>query len=165
MEALKQRLCSGVTDDALALLHNLYCKAASADAGWYIGKSDLAGRGIFAARDYESGDKLGVAMVDGGQDELGVKIWNLTEMARYCNHQQKANAKLVKDAGVYYLVATQPIKTDDEIFADYAQTTRVAGPHSRMLWNGVPIPTTDLSDFKVLPETKSSEKKAVESNR
>lgn len=148
MGSLEQRLRSGVDDDPLAALHNLYFKAASVDAGWYIGDSDLAGRGIFASRDYEPGDKLGVAMTDGGQDELGVKIWNLTEMARYCNHQQKANAKLVKDNDMYYLVAMKPIKTDDEIFANYAQVTRAAGPHSRMLWDGKPIPTSDLSELK-----------------
>lgn len=146
MGPLLQRLRSGAIEPH-AEVHSLYLKAASSRAGWYIGDSELAGQGIFAAQAYEPGDRLGVAMTSGGQDELGAQIWNLTEMARYCNHQRRANAKLVKDGDVFHLVASQPIPADDEIFADYAQVTRAAGPHSRMLWDGKPIPTSDLSEL------------------
>jgi hypothetical protein len=148
MSALAQRLRTNTDDDALAVLHNLYIKAANSRAGWYIGDSEIAGQGIFASRDYEPGDVLGVAMTSGGEDEFGAKIWNLTEMARYCNHQTAANAKLVRDGDVYKLIASKPIGNDEEVVADYTQVTRAAGPHSRMLWDGKPIPTSDLSDFK-----------------
>lgn len=147
MSALAQRLRTNTDDDALAVLHNLYIKAANSRAGWYIGDSEIAGQGIFASRDYEPGDVLGVAMTSGGEDEFGAKIWNLTEMARYCNHQTAANAKLVRDGDVYKLIASKPIGNDEEVVADYTQVTRAAGPHSRMLWDGKPIPTSDLSDF------------------
>lgn len=148
MDSLAQRLRTTTDNDALSALHNLYIKAANSRAGWYIGDSEIAGQGIFAAQDYEPGDVLGVAMTSGGEDEFGAKIWNLTEMARYCNHQASANSKLVRDGDVYRLIASKPIKNDEEIVADYTQVTRAAGPHSRMLWNGKPIPTSDLSDFK-----------------
>lgn len=148
MSALTQRLRTGVAVDGLSAVHNLYLKAANSRAGWYIGDSEIAGQGIFASQDYEPGDVLGVAMTSGGEDEFGAKIWNLTEMARYCNHQQNANSKLVREGDNYKLIASKPISADEEIVADYTQVTRAAGPHSRMLWDGKPIPTSDLSDFK-----------------
>lgn len=148
MSALTQRLRTGVAVDGLSAVHHLYIKAASSRAGWYIGDSEIAGQGIFASQDYKPGDVLGVAMTSGGEDEFGAKIWNLTEMARYCNHQQNANSKLVRENDNYKLIASKPIGADEEIVADYTQVTRAAGPHSRMLWDGKPIPTSDLSDFK-----------------
>ena len=152
MGSLSQRLPSHVAGDGFSAVHNLYIKAASSDVGWYIGSSKLEGQGIFATQDYEAGDRIGIAMTSGGEDEFGAKIWNLTEMARYCNHQQKANADLVKSDNLCYLSANRTIKTDDEIFSSYAQVARTVGPHSRMLWNNKPIPTSDLSDLRELDE-------------
>jgi len=148
MDSLAQRLRTTPDSDAFSAVHNLYIKAANSRAGWYIGDSEIAGQGIFASRDYEPGDALGVAATNGGEDEFGAKIWNLTVMARYCNHQINANVKFVREGDVYKLIASKPIENDEEIVADYAQVTRAVGPHSRMLWNGKPIPTSDLSDFK-----------------
>ena len=63
---------------------------------WYIGSSDIAGQGIFAGKPYKEGDVIGVAMNSGDTDDFGAKIWNLTPLARYCNHQEKANTKTKK---------------------------------------------------------------------
>lgn len=148
MSALLQRLYAGLEDSGLAAMHQLYVKAANSRTGWYIGDSEIAGQGIFAARDYQPGDVLGLAMTDGDRDEFGTRIWNLTEMARYCNHQLNANSLLVRDGDCYNLVASKAIQTDEEIVANYAQVTKAIGPHARMLWDGKPVPVTTLGDYK-----------------
>jgi hypothetical protein len=147
MESLRQRLPSRDAASGYAAGHGLYVKSASQQAGWYMGESEIAGQGIFASRDYPPDAVIGVGLTDGGKDELGVQIWNLTELARYCNHQTRANAKLVRDGDLYHLVASRPITQDEEIVADYAQVSRAIGPYARMLWDGKPIPTKDLSEF------------------
>ena len=127
-------------------------KAANAD--WYIGKSDIQGKGIFAGKQYLENEIIDVAMYAGGENEFGAKIWNLTTLSRYCNHQENSNSKIDKKGNIFNLVTTKPIKEDEEIFADYRQVTRAVGPNSRMLWAGEPIPSTDLEDYL---EKKSEE--------
>lgn len=122
-----------------------YVKLASDD--WYVGKSEVAGQGVFAGKDYEPGDRIGIAMTDGDEDEFGAKIWNLTELARYCNHQNNNNVDVVKDGDRFHLTAIKPIEQDDELVSDYWQVAKAKGPHSVMLWEGKPVPTSDLSDY------------------
>ena len=123
---------------------------------WYIGSSDIAGQGIFAGKPYEEGDIVGVAMNSGDTDDFGAKIWNLTPLARYCNHQEKANTTCKKSGTSYSLIATRAIDQDEEITCSYVQVTRAIGPFSRMYWAGRPVPTNDLEDFV---EKESAEKK------
>lgn len=146
MHALNQRLITGSTDSHESL-HSLFCKAARVSS-WYFGNSDIHGQGIFAGVHYDPGDEIGVAMTPGDDDEFGSKIWNLTPLARWCNHQMNANAELKKINGNFSLVATQPIEPDEEIFANYAQVTRAVGSHSRMQWEGKDIPNGNMSDYK-----------------
>ena len=123
---------------------------------WYIGSSDIAGQGIFAGKPYKEGDVIGVAMNSGDTDDFGAKIWNLTPLARYYNHQEKANTKTKKNGTSYDLVATKDIDQDEEITCSYVQVTRALGPFARMHWAGRPVPTNDLEDFV---EKESSSKK------
>jgi hypothetical protein len=147
MSGLDQRLQTNEQPDLRETLYRLFQKAAGVESGYYLGDSEIAGQGVFATRTYEPGDRIGVAMTAGTEDEFKSKIWNLTELARYCNHQQRANAKTVKNDNQYDLVATRTIEPDDEIVANYLQVTRALGPHSRMQWEGKDIPVTDLQDY------------------
>lgn len=122
-----------------------HIKLASDD--WYVGSSEVAGQGVFAGKDYEPGDRIGIAMTDGGEDEFSTKIWNLTELARYCNHQNKNNVDIVKDGDRFHLTAIKPIGQDEELVSNYWQVDRAKGPHSVMLWEGKPVPTSDFSDY------------------
>jgi hypothetical protein len=148
MEPLNQLLCGN--NPTLSQL----LKTSGDD--WYIGSSDIAGQGIFAGKPYEEGDIVGVAMNSGDTDDFGAKIWNLTPLARYCNHQEKANTTCKKSGTSYSLIATRAIDQDEEITCSYVQVTRAIGPFSRMYWAGRPVPTNDLEDFV---EKESAEKK------
>jgi hypothetical protein len=159
--AFSQRLTPLATlQDGPAGLHDLFLKAAQSRSGWYIASSDIAGQGIFAAQDFDTDEVIGLAMTPDDEDEYGAKIWNLTPLARYCNHQWKPNTELKKQDGQFYLVANKPIGTDDEIIANYAQVTRAVGPHSRMQWEGKDIPVSDLQDY--LEKDLSSPKSVIE---
>ena len=81
-----------------------------------VGPSKIHGRGLMAARDIDAGETIGVA--------VGFKASHpyLTDMARYVNHSGHPNSKLQPVAGYYNLVAIAPIKTDEEILADYNDT-------------------------------------------
>lgn len=144
MEAFLQRLPALFSD-----------KTAASSNGWYIAESDIKGKGIFADKDYKEGDNIGSGGTAGGEDEFGAKIWNLTELARYCNHQWKSNVDIKKDNDQIDLVAKREINKDEEIVADYAQVSRELGARSRMMWNGKDVPSTDFSDY--VEKTKADE--------
>ena len=130
-----------------AELNQLFQKAASVATGWYPAESDIQGTGVFASRPYEAGEVIGVALTPSGEDEYGAKIWNLTALARYCNHQFKNNVELKKKDDQFVLIAKKPIQPDDELVSNYAQVSTAIGPHSRMHWEGKPVPNTDFSDY------------------
>jgi hypothetical protein len=142
-----------------SLTQHLPCKSSSpvldqflpaekqAEEDWYIGSSDIEGQGVFAGKDYEVGDTIGLAMTPGDEDEWSAKIWNLTTLARHCNHQSKNNVEVKKVDGKFDLVALQPISQDDELVSDYYQVSRTMGPHSRMMWDGKDVPVTDLDGY------------------
>lgn len=155
MGPLEQRLPAlPGTEDAHSAMRMLFLKAASSGSGWYLGESDIQGQGIFAGKDYKAGDIIGVAATPGDEDEFGSKIWNLTELARYCNHQWKANADLRKKDGQFELVANRDIAEDAEITSNYSQVGRALGPRNRMHWQGKDVPSTDFRDYKELEDDK-----------
>ncbi len=122
-------------------------KAAS-DEKWYLADSELHGTGIFAGKNYEAGEVVAVAATEGGNDEWGSKIWNLTTASRYCNHQSHTNVTIDQDGlGKFMLVTTKPVEEDKEFFANYRDITKKFGRRVRVLWDGVDIPTSDLEDF------------------
>jgi hypothetical protein len=160
MFPLMQRLLSEEAEPALSQRLGVVEKQSA--EGWYMGKSDVAGQGVFAGKDYEPGDVIDLAMTDGDTDELGSKIWNLTLLSRYCNHQTNNNVTIQKDGNTFDLVATKPIGQDEELFADYRDITRRVGPGSRMLWQGKDVPTSDLEDY-VEKEAAQKKKKLYHS--
>lgn len=147
MSFLAQRLPAAtdwVTSELKSALDNL---VKTASQGWYIADSEISGKGVFAGKEYKAGDTVGLAMTKGDKDEFDSQIWNLTVLARYCNHQQKPNVQLVKDGDKFDLVASEPIAEDDELVSDYRQVTKAVGPRSKMQWEGKDVPTTDLEDY------------------
>jgi len=145
MSSLTQHLFSGSQYSVLA--QRLPAEKQASD-DWYIGDSDIQGQGVFAGRDFDKGDVIGVAMTAGGDDYWDVKIWNLTLLARKCNHQTNGNNVEIKKKGdLFELVALRPIKQDDELVSSYYQVSRAIGPHSRMMWEGKDVPASNFEDF------------------
>ncbi len=143
MSSLNQHLKA---DTAVYAFQQLL-KESSED--WYIAKSGIQGQGVFASKDYDVGELIGIGATPGDVDDFGAKIWNLTTLSRYCNHQSNPNVKLVKSrkSNNFEIVATKPVEADDELTASYVQVTRAIGPHAYMHWAGEPVPSTNLEDF------------------
>lgn len=146
MYALTQRLPPASPQTIREMHYALSIKAAAA-ALWYLGPSEIEGQGVFAGKDFSAGDDIGVAAVADGVDEFEHKVWNLTLLARYCNHQTDANVVLTRDGELCRLTASRNIAADEELVADYAQVTKAFGRRTRVLWDGRPIPVADLSKF------------------
>jgi SET domain-containing protein len=90
-------------------------RALAADKPYYIGKSDISGRGLIAARPISKGTNIGMAVSDGGE--------YITFMGSQINHQTNCNAKLVENKdGSCALVATKDIHKGEEITANYKDT-------------------------------------------
>ncbi len=148
MHQFEQRLAPEQLSAAtLEAMQQLQKAASNATSNWYMGSSDIQGKGVFAARDMEPGDVVGVAGYSDGRDEYGALQWNLTALARYCNHQGNRNVDLCRMGDRCDLVAYKPIEADSELVADYAQVARELGPQSRMLWEGKDVPTEDLQTY------------------
>lgn len=147
MYALDQRLCSDSPQDVRDMHYALSMKAA-AMVMWYTGPSEIDGQGVFAGKNFSAGEDVGVAAVADGVDEFEHKVWNLTLLARFCNHQVDANVALTRDGDLCQLTALRDIAADEELVSDYAQVTKAFGRRTRVLWDGRPIPVADLSKFK-----------------
>jgi len=112
------------------------------DRDWYIDRSKVHGRGLFAGRDYKKNEILDVAIEKGNKG-----VWNLTKPGRYCNHQTKSNVDVVKKDDHFNFIANRPIKKDDEIYADYEKVTDSLGPDSRLQWKGRDFTYNSISNF------------------
>ena len=113
------------------------------DSGWEIEDSDIHGKGIMATKPYAAGDVIGKAFDPAGKD------WELTELAKFCNHQKSQNADIKKNAdGEFDLVAIKNIGAGDEITSNYVQVTEAVGPDSVMLQDGKPVPVVDTRDYE-----------------
>lgn len=144
------RLCGRLAElSKLAQLLSPTGEKSAADSAWYKAKSDIDGDGVFAAKDLAAGEVIGVAMVDGGKDEVtGSKNWNLTVLGRYCNHQNNNNVIVVKADDRFNLVAKTDISQDEELVSSYFQVTKALGPYAaEMLWEGKAMKRVDIDDF------------------
>ena len=147
MSSLTQRLFSGYRGHP-ALGQRLPAEKRATDDGWYIGDSDIQGQGVFAGQDFDEGEVIGVALTAGDDDDWDSKTWNLTLLARKCNHQtDNSNVEIRKKDDSFELVALKPISQDDELLSSYYQVSRAIGPHSRMLWEGKDVPSSDFEDY------------------
>lgn len=90
----------------------VYSKAARA---WEIKKSPIHGNGVFAGKNFISGEIIGLAL-----RKLGDKRYIRTLLGHHINHQNKANSLLQKaNKDEYSLVATKNISVGEEITTDY----------------------------------------------
>jgi len=121
-------------------------KSASDDA-YYTGTSDIAGQGIFAAKDYPVATTVTLAMTPGDKDEFDSQLYHLTHAARFCNHQNKPNCVIKKTGEGYDLVTIKRVPQDSEFTVDYRQVARALGPRTRMQWEGKDVPVTDFSNY------------------
>ena len=134
-------------------------KTASSD--WYMASSEIDGKGIFAAKDFEAGDTIGVVMRAGDVDEYESKIWNLTELGRFCNHQWNANVATRKKDNQFDLVALRAIEQDEELVASYSQVSRALGRNSRMQWQGEDVPVAEFDTYHEREELAEKSAEAV----
>lgn len=91
----------------------------------YVKESNIEGKGVFAKKDFISGEAVGIS-------RIGL---NRTELGRYANHAFQPNAKCeIKNNSIYF-VATREIMVDDEITVDYREVRKSAEELDSMLNN------------------------------
>ena len=85
-----------------------------------IKKSDINGKGVFAFKNFEKGELVGLAVTD----EEALKPSSTfrdarTELGRYLNHQNKENATLKSENNTLNTYAKSTIKKGEEITVNY----------------------------------------------
>lgn len=120
-------------------------RASELSQNWYLGQSEIAGTGVFAAEDLSKGDNLGLAILAEERDPYGLKFRNLTTLARYCNHSpgDEANVEIVERDGKFDLRATRDIAADEELVADYEAVSNKVGIATEFVYNGELMPRQD----------------------
>jgi hypothetical protein len=85
--------------------------------GYAVRDSNIHGQGTFATRDYEPGDRVGVALQFSHTDDQDRKIFDRTMLGRYVNYQPEGNVVLKEgDDGNLDLYAVEPIAADAEMY-------------------------------------------------
>tara|TARA_Y100000310_G_scaffold316427_1_gene368142 strand:+ start:101 stop:472 length:372 start_codon:yes stop_codon:yes gene_type:complete len=75
-----------------------------------IGLSEVDGRGVKANQDINKGETIEV-----------VKNGEITEIGKNINHSNASNSEIEDVGGKFNLVATQPIRENEEIYINYEQ--------------------------------------------
>lgn len=117
------------------------------DKPWYIASSDIQGEGIFAGKDLDADDRIGIAAYDGGKDMHGNTRWELTLLGRKCNHAKRANIVLRKDGSYAFFDAVRNISKDEELVCDYMQATRELGRRAVLYYGGKEVPRENFDDY------------------
>lgn len=105
---------------------------------WRIEKSDIHGKGLFATRDIDAGERVAHS-ADLESDEIGMDRWELSEAARYTNHAKTPNTLVDSDGAKMTMVAMRPIKEGEEIRVSYFQVGSVMAPGQQLTYNGKPM--------------------------
>lgn len=111
----------------------------------YVGESAIAGRGVFALKSFNPGDRIlrfddsrhitpdnplrpELGETDDHIDHLanGVLVY-MYEPERYLNHRCNPNAYCRHFSGVRYLIARRPIAAGEELVVDYALNSAISG--------------------------------------
>jgi hypothetical protein len=82
--------------------------------GYAVRDSDIHGQGTFATRNYEPGDRVGLAL-QFVKDDDGTKEFDRTVLGRFVNYQPEGNVVLQEQDGNLYLHASKPISADEEM--------------------------------------------------
>ena len=125
----------------------LYTKKAEDEENWYVATSGKVGKGLFAEKDFEVGDKLFHAG-EKDEGESGLIDWEMTEASMATNHDRDPNVIVTKDGDTLTAVARKPIQADDEVFVSYFQVTHALGPGSRLTHNGKAVPTRSVEELE-----------------
>lgn len=80
--------------------------------GVHVLDSPINGKGVFAKRDFQAGEIIGPAMIDGLRTQIG----------RYTNHSKSPNAEMRIDGDTVNLIAKDAISVGFEIVTDYRHT-------------------------------------------
>lgn len=83
------------------------------DGSWYVGQSNIHGKGVFSNNDIQKGVLLFEAIDD------NKKISYLGSLINHCNIP---NTKLVPIGNKYYLMSIAKINKNDELIANYYDT-------------------------------------------
>ena len=122
-------------------------KKAEDEENWYVATSGKVGKGLFAEKDFEVGDKLFHAG-EKDEGESGLIDWEMTEASMATNHDRDPNVIVTKDGDTLTAVARKPIQADDEVFVSYFQVTHALGPGSRLTHNGKAVPTRSVEELE-----------------
>ena len=86
---------------------------------WYIDKSDINGKGVFALIDIPKGADIGVAIYRAHFTNDPDKDYVRDNLGRYTNHSEKPNCKIIRKGRYYVYHAFENIKKDTELTVDY----------------------------------------------
>ena len=94
--------------------------APYASKKYNIKKSDINGKGVFASKDFEKGELVGMAVTD---EEAVTDTVNFrdarTKLGKYLNHQNKENAALKSENNTLNIYTNVPIRKGEEITVNY----------------------------------------------
>ena len=87
-----------------------------------VKKSEINGKGVFASKNFEKGELVGMAVTD---EEAVTDVINFrdarTKLGKYLNHQNKENASLKSENNALNIYTTNPIKKGEEITVNYSK--------------------------------------------
>lgn len=131
-----------------AALLTLYKQAASQTE---IKDSPIHGKGLFATTDFKDGDVIVPHLMTRYHDDDGRTRWEQSEQARFTNHNHDPNTFVRVSEAVTELVASKPIKRNEELTADYVAVTKTLGPNFYFTYKGKPYngetDSDNLSEF------------------
>jgi len=84
-----------------------------------VNKSKISGKGIFATRDIEKDENLGIAFIKVSNTGIPDKDFKRTELGTFVNHSDKPNLKVEKTNKEYLYIALKNIKNGEELTVDY----------------------------------------------
>ena len=78
----------------------------------YIANSKIHGQGVFAGKNFQAGEKIGVAVTN-------IKPFIRTKIGEMINHSDKSNSIIKENSGFFILFASKNINKFSEITLDY----------------------------------------------
>ena len=88
---------------------------------YYISKSNIHGRGVFANKNFKKDEKINIVFYEVTNKDS--KIADITAFGKMINHcENNNNTYLKKEGNTFYLVAKKNINKGDEFTIDYNNT-------------------------------------------
>jgi hypothetical protein len=142
----------------------------TAQTGWRIDKSDIAGKGLFSTMDFEPEDLItkAIDVLEHSGKYPWKQEYQQTDACRYTNHTRKPNAKLVREGDEFNLVAIKKIPNGVEVTVNYGDANREMGDGFHYTHNGEDYVTEDeneLTDIVSRDEIKNLIEKLSEEKK